>query len=55
MNMSLGELFSSRINMNLREEHGYTYGASSQFLFRRSAGPFVSRQRGPHRCHRHRP
>jgi zinc protease len=27
--------------MNLREEHGYTYGASSQFIFRRSAGPFV--------------
>ena len=32
MNTSLGELFSSRINMNLREEHGYTYGASSQFV-----------------------
>jgi zinc protease len=42
MNTSLGELFSSRINMNLREEHGYTYGASSQFVFRRSAGPFVA-------------
>jgi zinc protease len=41
MNTALGELFSSRINMNLREEHGYTYGASSQFVFRRSAGPFV--------------
>jgi zinc protease len=27
--------------MNLREAHGYTYGASSQFIFRRSAGPFV--------------
>jgi zinc protease len=40
MNMALGGLFSSRINMNLREEHGYTYGASSQFTFRRSAGPF---------------
>ena len=39
MNMALGGLFSSRINMNLREEHGYTYGASSQFVFRRSAGP----------------
>ena len=26
--------------MNLREEHGYTYGASSQFSFRRAAGPF---------------
>ena len=41
MNNALGGLFSSRINMNLREEHGYTYGASSQFVFRRSAGPFV--------------
>src|SRR5439155_17379643 len=42
MNTALGELFSSRINMNLREEHGYTYGASSQFVFRRSPGPFVA-------------
>jgi zinc protease len=41
MNMALGGLFSSRINMNLREDHGYTYGASSQFVFRRAPGPFV--------------
>jgi zinc protease len=41
MNMSLGGLFSSRINMNLREEHGYTYGASSTFVFRRAGGYFV--------------
>jgi zinc protease len=41
MNESLGGLFSSRINLNLREQHGYTYGASSQFVFRRAAGPFV--------------
>jgi zinc protease len=40
MNETLGGLFSSRINLNLREQHGYTYGARSQFLFRRSAGPF---------------
>jgi zinc protease len=40
MNIALGGLFSSRINMNLREEHGYTYGASSQFAFRKAAGPF---------------
>jgi zinc protease len=40
MNLALGGLFSSRINMNLREEHGYTYGASSQFSFRRVPGPF---------------
>ncbi len=41
MNETLGGLFSSRINLNLREQHGYTYGASSQFVFRRNAGPFV--------------
>ena len=41
MNEALGGLFSSRINMNLREQHGYTYGAFSQFVFRRSPGPFV--------------
>jgi zinc protease len=40
MNMALGGLFSSRINMNLREANGYTYGASSQFTFRRAPGPF---------------
>ena len=40
MNMTLGGMFSSRINMNLREERGYTYGANSQFTFRRGAGPF---------------
>jgi zinc protease len=38
---ALGGLFSSRINLNLREQHGYTYGARSQFVFRRSAGPFL--------------
>jgi zinc protease len=41
MNEALGGLFSSRINMNLREQHGYTYGANSQFVFRRAAGPFL--------------
>jgi zinc protease len=41
MNEALGGLFSSRINLNLREQHGYTYGASSQFVYRRAAGPFV--------------
>ena len=40
MNQLLGGLFSSRINLNLREVHGYTYGARSQFEFRRAAGPF---------------
>jgi zinc protease len=41
MNNALGGLFSSRINMNLREQHGYSYGAGSQFIFRRYAGPFA--------------
>jgi len=41
MNTALGGLFSSRINLNLREAHGYTYGASSAFVFRRGPGPFV--------------
>jgi zinc protease len=41
MNMLLGGLFSSRINLNLREAHGYTYGASSAFDWRRQAGPFL--------------
>jgi len=40
MNLALGGQFGSRINMNLREEHGYSYGTYSQFQFRRSAGPF---------------
>ncbi|HVF39322.1 MAG TPA: pitrilysin family protein [Gemmatimonadaceae bacterium] len=41
MNAILGGLFSSRINLNLREAHGYTYGASSIFDWRRHSGPFV--------------
>ena len=41
MNAVLGGLFSSRINLNLREKHGYTYGAFSAFEWRRAAGPFV--------------
>lgn len=41
MNAVLGGLFSSRINLNLREEHAYTYGAHSAFDWRREAGPFV--------------
>jgi zinc protease len=41
MNNALGGLFSGRINMNLRERRGYSYGAYSQFVFRRSPGPFM--------------
>jgi zinc protease len=40
MNLVLGGLFSSRINLNLREDHGYTYGAFSEFNFRKGPGPF---------------
>jgi zinc protease len=40
MNLALGGNFASRINMNLREKNGYTYGANSNFSFRRAAGPF---------------
>jgi zinc protease len=41
MNAVLGGLFGSRINLNLREAHGYTYGASSHYDWRRNAGPFA--------------
>ena len=41
MNALLGGVFNSRINLNLREKHGYTYGARSMFALRRQAGPFV--------------
>jgi predicted Zn-dependent peptidase len=41
MNMILGGQFVSRINMNLREQKGYTYGARTSFDFRRGPGPFV--------------
>lgn len=42
MNYTLGGSFASRINMNLREEHGYTYGARSTFAFYREGGPFTA-------------
>lgn len=40
MNTILGGAFSSRLNLNLREKNGFTYGASSSFAMRRSAGTF---------------
>jgi len=40
LNTILGGSFTSRLNQNLRETHGYTYGANSQFAMRRMAGPF---------------
>ena len=39
-NAILGGLFSSRLNLNLREEHAYTYGAHSGIDWRRWASPF---------------
>jgi zinc protease len=42
MNYSLGGSFGSRINMNLREQHGYTYGAQSSFSKYRDGGFFFS-------------
>ncbi len=43
MSAILGGLFNSRLNMKLREEKGYTYGASAGFEMRRGAGPFAAR------------
>ncbi len=40
MNTILGGAFTSRLNMSLRERHGFTYGARSAFDFRRRPGPF---------------
>jgi predicted Zn-dependent peptidase len=42
LNTILGGAFSSRLNMNLREKHGYTYGASSAFDMRARPGPFFA-------------
>ena len=42
MNYVLGNSFASRINMNLREVHGYTYGANSNYQSYRAGGPFVA-------------
>jgi zinc protease len=39
MNTILGGLFSSRVNLNLRERHGYTYGAFSSLVETRGVGP----------------
>jgi zinc protease len=42
LNTVLGGSFTSRLNQNLREQHGYAYGASSSFDMRGSAGPFYA-------------
>lgn len=41
LNTLLGGKFTSRINLNLRERHGYTYGAFTRFVGRLGPGPFV--------------
>jgi zinc protease len=43
MGAILGGLFNSRLNMQLREAKGYTYGAGAGFEMRRGAGPFAAR------------
>jgi predicted Zn-dependent peptidase len=42
LNTMLGGSFTSRLNTNLRETHGYSYGASSNFDERLSPGPFYA-------------
>jgi len=42
-NAILGGSFTSRLNFNLREKHGYTYGAASSFSFLRHGGGFAAR------------
>jgi zinc protease len=41
MNTIFGGAFTSRLNMNLRERNGFTYGARSSYAFRRRPGPFL--------------
>lgn len=41
LNTILGGAFSSRLNLNLRERHGFTYGVHSGFSMRRQPGPFL--------------
>jgi zinc protease len=43
LNSILGGSFTSRLNQNLREEHGYSYGAGSSFAFGSGPGPFSAR------------
>ncbi|MDT8325377.1 MAG: pitrilysin family protein, partial [Bacteroidota bacterium] len=42
LNMLFGGYFGSRLNLNLREDKGYTYGAHARFDARRYAGPFTA-------------
>jgi zinc protease len=40
-NAVFGGVFSSRLNLNLRERHGFTYGVRARFAYRRGPGPFT--------------
>ena len=40
MNTILGGMFQSRLNANIREEKGYSYGVSSGFGFGKGPNPF---------------
>ena len=42
MNTILGGAFTSRLNLNLREKHGYTYGARTNISYRRGPGPLAA-------------
>lgn len=42
-NMTLGGLFTSRLNLNLREKHGYSYGVFSSLSLLRNSGTFSAR------------
>ena len=42
LNTILGGSFTSRLNQNLREDHGYTYGARSRFSMARGGGSFTA-------------
>lgn len=42
LNTILGGAFTSRLNTRLRQEKGFTYGASSGFALRRHGGPFAA-------------
>lgn len=42
MNFPLGMAFNSRINLNLREDKGWTYGARSYFQGSKFAGPYMA-------------
>ena len=41
LNLILGGQFSSRLNLNLREKHGYTYGVHSRFSYLQESGYFT--------------